>query len=139
MFGLTRKSRTEKVKDALREAASYTDELVRDRRLHSDIRSAIDHGAVVTERVRRDVGLSTTTSRLVRDRKLRKNLSSLLRDLDRAGERVRRRRVHRVRNALLMLGGTGVVLAAVPNTRRWVAGHVPAARNGPVPSVATAP
>jgi hypothetical protein len=138
MFGLTRKSRMEKVRDALKEAASYTDELVRDRRLRSDIRSAIDHGAVVRERIRRDIGFSTTTSRLARDRKLRKNLSSLLHDLDRAGGRAQRKRGHRARNALLLLGGTGVALAVVPNTRRWVANHVPVSLNGAGSSVATA-
>jgi hypothetical protein len=138
MFGLTRKSRMEKVKDVLKVAASYTDQLARDRRLRSDLRSAVDHGAAVTERVRRDLGLSRTTSRLAGDKKLRKNLGSLLNDLDRASDRVGRKRGHRARNALLLLGGTGMVLAVVPNTRRWVANHVPVSLNGTDSSVATA-
>ena len=130
MIGLTRQSRIQKVKDALREAASYTDELIRDERLRSDVRSAFGHGAVATDRVRTDIGAANITSRLAADKKLRKNLRALLDDLESAGERVRGKRSHRVRNALLIVAGTGAAVVAVPNARRWVADHIPSQNGG---------
>jgi uncharacterized NAD-dependent epimerase/dehydratase family protein len=135
MLGLRRQSRTNKVKDALIQAASYGDELARDGRLRSDIRSAVGHGVAVTDRVRQDVSAARITSRLARDRKLRRNLRALLDDLESATERVQRRRSHRVRNMLLLLGGTGVVVAAVPDTRRWIA-NLASSQNGGPPAVA---
>jgi hypothetical protein len=130
MLGLTRRSRMEKVKGALTEAVAFTDELIRDRRLRSDVRSAVDHGAVATDRVRRNIGVGSITSRLAADKKLRRSLRALLDDLDSAGERIRRKPTHRVRNALLIVAGSGAAVAVVPNARRWVAGHVPAPQNG---------
>lgn len=124
----------EKVKATLRDAVSYTDELIRDERLRSHVRSAVDHGAVATDRVRADIGAGNIASRLAADKKLRKNLRALLDDLDRAGGRVRRRRTHRVRNALLIVAGTGAAVAVVPNTRRWVVEHIPVSQNGGMPA-----
>jgi hypothetical protein len=132
-----RKSRMERAHEMLKSAASYTEDVLRDEQLRSDIRSAAGHAAVAAERVRQNSGLSEFAARVERDSQLRKNLRSLLDDLDSAGERVRRKKRHRVRNALLIIGGSGVTLAAIPNTRRWVASHVLATDNGGPPAVAT--
>jgi hypothetical protein len=125
MFGF-RKTRTENVTDALKTALSYTDELIRDTRLRSDIRSAVRHGAIAAHRMREDTSFPRLTSRLAADRELRKNLRSLLDDVDSAGGRVRHRTSHRFRNALLMVGVTGAIFAVVPNTRRWAMERLPA-------------
>ena len=138
MLGLTRQSRMEKVKDALAEVVTYTDELVRDERLRSHVRSAVDHGAAATGRLRHDIGAGNVTSRLAADKKLRKNLRALLDDIDRAGDRLRRKRTHRVRNALLIVAGTGAAVAVVPNARRWVADRMSASQNGHMPADAAA-
>jgi hypothetical protein len=130
MIGLTRQSRMQKVKDALREAASYTDEIIRDERLRSDVRSAFGHGAVATDRVRADIGATNIASRLAADKKLRKNLRALLDDVESASERVQRKRTHRVRNVLLIVAGTGAAVVAVPNARRWVADRIPSQNGG---------
>ena len=119
MFGRTRQSRMEKARDALREAVDYADDLVQDKRLRSHVRSAVDHGASATKRLRHDGHFS---SRLAGDKKLRKHLQALLDDIERVGDRVRRKRSHRVRNALLIVAGSGAVVAAVP-ARRWVVDH----------------
>ena len=116
MFGRTRQSRREKLRDALREAVVYTDDLVQDKRLRSHVRSAVDHGALATKRLHHDGNFN---SRLAADKKLRKHLQALLDDIERVGDRVRRKRSHRVRNALLIVAGSGAVVAAVP-ARRWV-------------------
>jgi uncharacterized NAD-dependent epimerase/dehydratase family protein len=120
MLGLTRKTRMERVKDALTDAISYTDELVRDDRLRSDIRSAISHGADARDRLRDDISDGRVTTRLAEDKKLRKHLRALLEDLESASERMRRKRTHRVRNALLIVAGTGAAIVVVPNARRWI-------------------
>jgi hypothetical protein len=134
MLGLTKQSRMERTKEALREAVSYTDELIRDEGLRSDIRSAVGHGAEATDRVRDDLGAGRITSRLAADKKLRKNLRALLDDLDRAAERMRRKRRHRVRNALLIVAGTGAAVAVIPSARRLVAGQMSGSQNGGMPA-----
>jgi hypothetical protein len=136
MFGF-KKSRTQRVKEALREAVSYTDELIRDERLRSDVRSAVRHGAVATQRVRRASGFSGLTARLAADRELRENLRSLLDDVDSAGGRIRRPARHRMRTALVIVGGSGAILAAVPSARRWATKYLPIAADRADPSLAT--
>jgi signal transduction protein with GAF and PtsI domain len=136
MLSLTRQSRLDRVKDALTEAVSYTDEIVHDKRLRSNIQSAVDHGAEARDRLRKDVGAARITTRLMTDRKLRKNLRALIDDIDRVGERMRRRRTHRVRNAMLIVAGTGAAVAIVSPARRWVASQMSASENGgPPPEV----
>ncbi len=127
MLGLTRKSRTEKVKDALSDAISYTEEVARDKRLRSNVRSAAAHGAKARDRFRTNISNGISTSRLANDRKLRKHVRAFLDDLESAGDRVRRKRSHRVRNAFLIVAGTGAAVVAVPNARRWIS-----SRNGNV-------
>jgi hypothetical protein len=61
---------------------------------------------------------------------LRRNLRALLDDLDGVRERAQRKRHHRVRNALLLVSGTGVVLAAIPTTRHWIADHTRVSEDG---------
>jgi hypothetical protein len=120
MLGLTSKSRSEKVKEALTDAISYTEEIARDKRLRSNLRSAAAHGAKVRDRFRTNVRDGLSTSRLANDKKLRKHLRALLDDLESVGDRVRRKRSHRVRNAFLVIAGTGAAVVAVPNARRRI-------------------
>jgi hypothetical protein len=121
MLNLARQSQTEKAKEILREVISYADEVVRDERLRGDIQAAVGHGSRASDRVKRDIDAGGITTRLAADKKLRKNLRALLDDLDSASERMRRKKGHRVRNALLIVASAGAVLAAVPNARRWLA------------------
>jgi hypothetical protein len=133
------KSRTERATDAFKTALSYVDELIRNERLRSDIRSAVGHGAVAAHRVRKDSVVPGMISRVAADRELRKNLRSLLDDVDSAGGRVRRGTSHRFRNALLVVGATGAIFAVVPNARRWAKERLPASLNGGNASLETTP
>jgi hypothetical protein len=137
MFGLSRKSRAEKVKDMLLSAASYADDALRDRNLHDDLRSAVDHGSVAAARVRRDAGLSSLVVRLSDDKKLRKNLKALLEDLDSASDRIRGKKSHRLRNALL-IASVGGLAVAIPDVCRWVSGRVHIGGDGGSETLATA-
>jgi hypothetical protein len=132
MFAGTRQSRMEKVKDAFGEAVAYTDDLVQDKRMRSHLRSAVEHGALATDRLRHDINAVNFSSTLAKDKTLRKNLRALLEDLERASDRARRKRSHRTRNALLIAAGTVAAVGVVPNARRWVAGHIPASNTGDV-------
>lgn len=118
MLSLTRESRMDKAKEALREVISYADEVVRDERLRADIRAAVGHGADASDRVKRAIATGGITTRLADDKKLRKDLRALLDDLDNASARLRRKKRHRARNVLLIVTSAGAALAVVPNVRR---------------------
>jgi signal transduction protein with GAF and PtsI domain len=120
MLGITKESRTEKAKKTTQELISYLQEIVRDERLRADMKGAVDHGAEASKRVKKAVKADGMTARLAADRKLRKNLRAMLDDLDDAGDRVRRAKNHRLRNALLMLTGAVAALLALPKIWPWL-------------------
>lgn len=121
MISLTRETQLDKARGALRDVVSYADEVVRDERLRADIRAAVGHGATATDRLKKSIADGGITTRLAGDKKLRKNLRALLDDLDSAGDRMRRKKRHRARNVLLMIAGTGAVIAAIPGIRHYLA------------------
>jgi hypothetical protein len=131
-----RKKKTKKAKDMLSDAISYADGVVRDERMRSDLRSALDHGLAASQRLRSESGIAGITERLESDKKLRKNIRSMLDDLDRAADRARNRTSHRVRNTILVVGGAGMAVAGVVRGRRWVEAHWSESSNG---SAATVP
>ncbi len=120
MLGITKESRTEKAKRTTQDVVSYLQEIVRDERLRADMRAAIDHGAEASNRVKKAIEADGMTTRLATDRKLRKNLRAMLDDLDDAGDRMRRKKTHRVRNVLVMLAGGVAALLALPKIRPWL-------------------
>ena len=119
MFGITKESHTEKAKRTTQDVVSYLQEIIRDERLRADMRAAIDHGAEASNRVKKAIEADGMTTRLASDRKLRKNLRAMLDDLDDAGERMRRKKTHRVRNFLVVLAGGVAALLALPKIRLW--------------------
>ena len=121
MLGIKRQSQVDKVKAAVRDAISYADELAGDERLRADLRAAIGHGVEAQDRIKENLAAGSIATRLANDRKLRKKVRAMLDDLDSASDRLRRKRRHRVRNWLLVLGGVGAMTAALPNVRRWIA------------------
>lgn len=119
MLGVKRQTQMDKVKSAVRDAIAYADEVAGDERLRDDLRAAMGHGVEARDRFRKDVAAGNIATRLANDRKLRKKVRAMLEDLDSASERVRRKKRHRLRNGLLVLGGIGAIAAAIPNLRRW--------------------
>jgi hypothetical protein len=118
----------QKVSDVLHEAGSYA-RVMRDAKVRSRLRAAIDHGAVAGRHLRRDIDRGPMT-RLANDKTLHRNVRALVLDLKSARERMERKRHHRVRNVLLVLSGTGIVAAAIPSTRRWISEQAGVAGNG---------
>jgi hypothetical protein len=121
MLTLTRDSQMNKAKRTVRDVASYAQEVIQDERLRADMRSALGHGASATDRVRKGIETGGISTQLVSDKKLRKNRRAMLDDLDDAGDRMRRKKRHRVRNALLMLAGGVAAVVALPRIRPWLA------------------
>jgi len=115
----TRKRR--RLKRRAKDVAVYLDELIRDEHLRANIASAAGHGFVAAERIRKGSGLAGAGDRIASDAELRKNVKALLHDLDEAGARVQRKPTHRLRNAVLVLGAGGSVLAITAYARRVLA------------------
>jgi hypothetical protein len=135
VLSLTTETQKDKAKRTLRDVVSYADEVVSDQRLRADIRAAAGHGAKASERIKNDLDAGDPTGRLVGDKKLRRNLRALLDDLASASDRVRRKKGHRVRKVLLMVGGVAATLAVL---RFWLSGrtsHDATTASEPVPTV----
>ena len=121
MFPLKRKTPMERATEALQETVSYTSRVAHDRRLRADLRSAIGHARHATKLVRREGRRPRGASRLAADKRLRKSIRGVVDDIaSAAGRMQRKRRTHRVRNALLIAGGTGAAIAATTRGRRRV-------------------
>ena len=120
MVSLTQETQLEKAQRTMREAVSYAQQIINDERLRADMRAAVDHGAKVSGRVKKDIEAGGISRRLAADKKLRKNLRAMLDDLDDAAHRVRPKRTHRARNAVLVLGGAVAAALAFPRVWPWL-------------------
>jgi uncharacterized membrane protein len=120
-----RRSRTTALKE---NAASGTDlavELAQDKKFRQQLASAVGHGAVARRRAVRQIGVIALVSRLAADRELRRQLLQMTQNLQKAWTRVEKKRSHRLRNSLLVAGGLGGAMAAVPQSRRWLSARLP--------------
>jgi hypothetical protein len=119
MLTRTKESQVDKTKNTVRDFVKYAQEIARDERLRADMRAALDHGSMASQRFKKDVQAGGTYAKLAADKKLRKNLRAMLDDLDHAAQRVRPERTHRIRNALLVLGGAVAAALAFPRLRNF--------------------
>ena len=115
------------VKDVVREAkdsvVGYADPLT-DEKLRRRLAAAIAAGAAAQRRARRQAGLVGIAQRLGSDPVLRGQLVEMSRQLQKAQKRAKRTRSHKLRNAVLLVTGAGIVVAAVPTVRRRAAALV---------------
>jgi hypothetical protein len=119
----SRETQMDKAKRTMRDVVKYAQEVAQDERLRADVSAALGHGSRAGDRVKRDIEAgSGFYSRLADDKKLRKNLRAMLDDLDSAGERLRRKESHRLRNAMLVVGGVAAAAIALPKLRAWIGG-----------------
>ena len=120
MLGRTKESQIEKTTNMMRDVVKYAHEVAQDQRLRSDVRAALNHGSTASERLKKDIHAGNIYTRLASDKKLRKNLRAMLDDLDNAGSRMRRKRSHRIRNAVLVIAGAVGAALAFPRVRPWL-------------------
>jgi hypothetical protein len=117
MLSRTKESQMDKATNTMRDFIKQAQAVTRDERLRADIRAALDHGSTASQRLKKDIQAGGIYAKLAADKKLRKNLRAILDDLDDAAHRVRPKRTHRVRNALLVLGGAVAAALAFPRVR----------------------
>ena len=102
------------LKDAAR---TYVDPLT-DEKLRQRLVAAIAAGAAAKRRARMQTGLAGIARRLASDPVLRAQLTEMSRQLQLAQKRAKRAHSHKLRNTVLLVGGAGVVVAAIPRIRR---------------------
>jgi len=116
----SRDTQMDKAKRTMRDVVKYAQEVAQDERLRSDVSAALGHGSKAGDRLKQDIESGGIYSRLADDKKLRKHVRAMLEDLDAAGDRLRRKESHRVRNALLVVGGLAAAAVALPKLRTWI-------------------
>ena len=125
MLSRTKETQMDKATAMMRDVVKYAQEVAQDERLRADVRAALDHGSKASDRLKKDIQSGNIYTRLAADKKLRKNLRARLDDLDDAGTRMRRRRSHRIRNALIVLVGAVAAALEFPRVRPWLEEQAP--------------
>ncbi len=120
------RSRTTALKDNAASATEFASSLAKDKKFRKELLSAISHGTLAQRRAARKVGFFAAATRLGSDPKLKRELNKMVASLDKVWSRVDKKRSHRLRNFLLILGiGGGAAAAAMPQVRKKVTGQLP--------------
>lgn len=104
------------MKDNAAAVSDLVAQLAADRKFRKRLLAASAHGVRARRRAWLQVGQMGRALRLLRDRELRRELRQMIRDVEAAWRRVERKRSHRLRNTLLLVGGAAAV--ATPQMRR---------------------
>ncbi len=114
------------VADAAGEVTSYGSDVLEDEKARRRLLTALGAGIAARERAKRQTGFMGLARRLAEDPVLRAQTLAMVASLQQTRRRVERRRSHKVRNVLLVLGGAGAATAvvAVPSVRQRVLGFV---------------
>ncbi len=122
MFGRTK---TEVVKDNAASGKDLALALSRDKKFRKQLLSAIGHGAAAKRKAAKRIGVTATASRLAADKDLQRELKTMSKNLQSAWTRVEKKRSHKLRNTMLLLGG-GALAAGAVKFRDRVSGSMPA-------------
>src|SRR3954469_17051888 len=124
MFG---RSRTSALKDSASSASDFASSLAKDKKFRKELLSAISHGTLAQRRASRKVGLFAVATRFANDPKLKRELKRMVDSLDKAWTRVEKKRSHKLRNLLLLvgIGGAAAAAASRPEVRNKVTGQLP--------------
>ena len=132
------RSKTQAVKES---AASGTDlavSLAQDKKFRKQLLSAVGHGAAARQRAASRIGLIAAAHRLGTDKELRNELRQMSEGLQNAWTRVEKKRSHKLRNFLLVIGGIGAAVAATrPQARKKVSKLGDVVSSGPIPRTIT--
>jgi uncharacterized membrane protein len=121
MFG---HSKTQAVKDHAASSKNFALALSRDKKFRKQLLSALGHGANAKRRASKGVGFIAAVARLANDKQLRRELQTMAKDLQHAWGRVeRKKRSHRLRNTMLLLGGGAAAAGAFKFRDRVTPGH----------------
>lgn len=128
MFG---RSRSTALKSNAMSAGEFASSLAKDKKFRKELMSAIGHGTTAQRRASRKMGFFAVATRLGNDPKLKRELKKMVDSLDKAWTRVEKKRSHKLRNLLLLLGiGGAAAAAAKPGVRNKVTGAIPTGAMG---------
>jgi uncharacterized membrane protein len=112
------RSKTSALKDSATSASEFASSLAKDQKFRKELMSAISHGTIAQRRAAKKIGFFAVASRMSGDPKLKREVQKLVGSLDKAWSRVERKRSHKLRNTLLILGGIGGAIVAVIPLRK---------------------
>ena len=121
---LKRKNVTAAAGDALDSVSPYVDRLAHDEKLRQRLGAAVTAGAAARQRAKRQAGFLGLATMMATDPVLRAQVSEVIAQLQKARGRMEKTRSHKLRNVMLLLAGTGAVIAAVPSLRSTVMSKV---------------
>jgi uncharacterized membrane protein len=120
------------VKERAQSGQTLAFDLAQDRKFRKQLLAAIGHSAAARERARRRVGVMATARRLAADEQLRDEVRAAATNLQKAWTRVEKKRSHKLRNTVIVVGAGGATAAAaVPQARHWVTQRLAAVTGGP--------
>jgi uncharacterized membrane protein len=131
-----RRSKTTALKENAVSGTELAVALARDKKFRRELLAAAGHGADARKRVARQIGIVALAGRLAADRELRRQLVELGSNVQNAWTRVEKKRSHRLRNFLIVVGAGGAAAAAaVPQARTWLSARLSGVTQtaGPVP------
>ena len=118
-------STTAKLKDSAASASDFAASLAKDKKFRKELLSAVSHGTMAQRQAARKIGFYAAMLRLKKDPMLRRELNRMVSSIDKALGRVEKKRSHKLRNTLLVLGGIGgAVAVAVPLRKKLSVGGV---------------
>jgi uncharacterized membrane protein len=119
------RSTTSALKDNAVSAGEFATSLAKDKKFRKELLSAISHGTIAQRRASRKIGLIALVARLTNDVKLMREVRKMVGSLDKAWTRAEKKRSHKLRNVLILLGVGGAAVAATrPAVRNKVTGAV---------------
>jgi uncharacterized membrane protein len=121
MFG---QSKTDALKDNAVSGKDLAVALSRDKKFRKQLASAVGHGVAAKRRAAKGVGLTAVAARLAADKDLRRELTTMSKNLQEAWTRVEKKRSHKLRNTVLVLGGGAAAFGAF-KLRDRVTGMIP--------------
>jgi uncharacterized membrane protein len=129
------KSKTTVLKDSAASASDFASSLAKDKKFRKELLAAVSHGTLAQKRAARKVGFYAAMLRLKNDPKLRREVNKMVSSLDKAWARVEKKRSHKLRNTLLLvgIGGAAAAAASKPQVRNKVTGAVPSVGGGTSP------
>jgi uncharacterized membrane protein len=113
-----RKNTRDQVVEAATAVVPFAGRMADDEKFRHRVMAALEHAEAARRRALPATGMAATIARLTTDIELQQHLRDMRKALDKAQKRVRRKKQsHRLRNTLIVVGGTGAALAAVPVLR----------------------